>query len=281
MEMENIIYLLILSHGIHEYNNSRYNNDNDETIIHAKERKPTLRKSRIFMKPNVIIPENIEFIQKITYTPFGLYNILSPDDKISIYNNSLNLINKEIVIGEPLTELIKNEITFETIESKLAKPENPEYILEDLKLLISNRNSICQSFIYNKSSPDNKALKDKSFSSDDNDDEINDDENENKEMNGIYVIYQKEGPLNIGDNILSQTTNITTQMLLELMNNYGYKNIIIIDYSCEICTSIFGMKPEDSHVEDLRTKINLGKIGRGGKKSKRKYKNRHNKTFKI
>ncbi len=125
--MDKIIYLLILSHGIHEYKTSQTNEENDEKI-YAKENKHVFRKTRLFKSQNVIIPDTIDYIQKITYTPFGLYNIMSSDDKDKIYKNIISLIDGEIKIGESLTELVKNEITFETIESKLSKSGNPEYI---------------------------------------------------------------------------------------------------------------------------------------------------------
>jgi hypothetical protein len=254
---DNIIYLLILSHGLHEYNTIPYNNDSKNEIIYAKKKFPTERPTRLFNRPNVVIPDDIEYIQKITYTPFGLYNILSDNDKRDIYDRISSLVNNELIIGELLTDLVKNEVIFETIESKLVKPENPEYILNDLKLLMENRDNICQEYIYEKSINSNVSLKNKSFSTDTDD--------EDEEYNGIYVIRQEGGPLKVGDNILQDIININTQELLELISRHGYKKVIIIDYSCDVCTSIFGIKPDDTHINELKTQIIERKIGRGGK----------------
>lgn len=262
---DSIIYLLILAHGLHEYNNKPYTSNLDEPVIYAKTTRPTLIKTRLFQIPNVIIPSGIEYIQKITYTPFGLYNIMSFNDKKNIYNNTLDLVKTKIIVGKPLTELVKNEITFETIETKLAKSENPEYIVEDLRLLMKNRDSICQEYIYDKSINKNVPFKNKSFSSS-NTEEDDDDENEYTK-NGIYVMRQEGGPLKVGDNILQD--DINTQQLLEKLSSYGYKNVIILDYSCDVCSTSLGMKPDDIHVDKLKQQILEGKIGRGGK-TKRK-----------
>lgn len=278
---DSIIYLTILAHGLHEYNNKPYTSEFEEKVIYAKTKRPTLIKTRLFHRPPVIIPDGIEYIQKITYTPFGLYNILSSNDKNNIYNDILTLVSDEIILGEPLTELVKNEITFETIESKLVKSENPEYIIEDLKLLMKNRDSICQEYIYDKSIDKKVPLKNKSFSSilNNDDDEDYEDENEHEdEKSGIYVMRQEGGSLKVGDNILQEISDIDTQELLELVNRYGYKKVIILDYSCDVCTTMLGMKPDDSHIDELKTQISQGKIGRGGK-TKRKTKKKVNKKY--
>lgn len=191
-------------------------------------------------------------------------------------------MSDEIIIGDPLTELVKNEVVFETIEAKLVNPLNPEYILEDLRILMQNRDSICQEYIYDKSIEKNIPLKNKFFSKEDVDADDDEDEIEDEDAKrGIYVMRQEGGPLHSGDNILSDITDITTQGLLEIISGYGYKKIIIIDYSCDICTTMFGSKPDDAHIEELKTQINQKKIGRGGKKTKRKNnKKRNKKTFK-
>ena len=275
MISDNIIYLAILTHGLYEYSDKPYNNEPDEQIIYAKQKRPTAIKKRLFKQANVIIPNDIEYIQKITYTPFGLYNILSPNDKEKIYNHILSLVSDELIIGEALTELVKNEVTFETIETKLTNQQNPEYILEDLKLLMKNRDNICQEYIYDKSI-DKRILLNKSFSVISNDDDEDEDEDKNSKK-GIYVMRQEGGPLKVGDNILQEVSEINTQELLEIISRYGYNKVIIIDYSCDICTTMFGIKPDDNHIDQLKTQISEGKIGRGGKQ-KKKTENRKKKT---
>lgn len=276
---DRIIYLTILAHGLYEYNTRPYTNGVEEEIIYAKTKYTTSLKQRLFRRPNVIIPDSIEYIQKITYTPFGLYNILSPNDKEHIYNHILNIVNNEIIVGEPLTELVKNAVTFETIESKLANPENPEYILEDLKLLMKNRDNICQEYIYDKSI-DKRFLLNKSFSVISNDDDEDEDEDKNSKK-GIYVMRQEGGPLKVGDNILQEVSEINTQELLEIISRYGYNKVIIIDYSCDICTTMFGIKPDDNHIDELKTQISEGKIGRGGKTKKENRKKKTKYTRKL
>ena len=279
--MDNIIYIVILAHGIHEYNRQKYDGETDDTMIYAKQKRPSPFKTRLYKSPNVIIPDNITYIQKITYTPFGLYNIMSSNDSNKIYNELLQLLSRDFIIGEPLTKIITDDIVFESIESKLSKPENPEHILEDLRLLMENKDDLCQEYIYDKTGTNNIPLKNKSFSMESYEEENEDSEIEEKR--GIYVMQQQGGPLSIGNNILERLGSITTQELLEKLSEYGYNKIVIIDYSCEICTTTFGMKPEDSHINSVREEIKLGKIGRGGKRKltvSNKKSKIHNKTKK-
>lgn len=278
----NVIYLTILSHGLYEYDTRPYKNDDNQEKIYAKTKYVTPFKQRLFRHPNVIIPESIEYIQKITYTPFGLYNILSPNDTEHIYKRISTILNDDMILGEPFSELVKNEVTFETIESKLARPENPEYIVEDLKLLLKNRDNICQEYLYVKTAADNKPLLNKTFSMTSAEDDEDDEDEYTEAKCGIYVMVQKGGTLNAGDNILADVGTLTTQELLETVSRHGYTTVVIMDYSCDVCTTMFGMKPDDKHMEHMKTQILEGKIGRGGKAKKpthtRKRKTKKRKT---
>lgn len=46
--MDNIIYLVILAHGLHEYKNTPFNGETDNEIIYAKQKRPSPIKTRLF-----------------------------------------------------------------------------------------------------------------------------------------------------------------------------------------------------------------------------------------
>ena len=241
---------------------------------------------------NVIIPDSIKNIQKITYSPFGASNYMDHDDDKNILKNLKSYIPKlymnDAAYGNELLDQIKN----------MPLLSSPEYILNTNKktddisgskyragLQEIKRNGIYQGVIYNKEN--NIPLINKNYSTDPKD-----------EFQNIYVVFQKGGKFEVGQSILKSIDyenylvhvklygedeydleTIDTQLLLELSAVNGYKTVVIIDYSCDVCSYYDGKPVQRNKVMEIRQTINENKLGRG-KKPKRKVKSQKNKKIK-
>jgi len=260
MEDDSIIYLLILTHGSYEYK-ARAN----KTNINSKEDKQG-NVIPLIQPNNVVFPENVSFFQKITYTPFGLYNIMNGNDDITAHEmitHDLMPYLRQKITGIELTDKIKNEVVFESIETKLARSSGDESMVNDLRQLLENRDKICQTYSYDKTQDSNIPLLNKRFDSFD-EDEI---EEGLESYHGIFIAHQENGGFETGQRSLYKPDKtITTQELVNMLSKKGYKRIILIDFSCDICKSFHGAEPNEEHLNYMNTQI-PHMIGRG-KKSK-------------
>ena len=273
MEKDSIIYVLILSHGSYEYkeeigeNNILSKEDEEGNVIPL-------------IQPNIVVfPENVSFFQKITYTPFGLSNILSSyDDSVihSAVTEDLMPYLTEKITGDVLTDKIKNAVLLESIETQLAKPNIDESLISDLRKLLQNRDKMYQSYEYDKYQVSNIPLLNKRF------DSFDEDEVEEGDEFGIFIAYQENGKLKTGLSFLNKPKqSITTQSLVNMLSiKGGYKRIILIDFSCDNCKSIYGTEPNQEHINHMSSQIpHMFVIG---KKSKTKrLRKRSNKSRKM
>ena len=266
---DSIIYFLIICHGTYIFNDG-----NPEYVK---------------------IPQNMNYVNKITYTPFGYKNILpnAVDVKetiISICNDTCPTNN--FIPPDVLIPLLKNDV--ELLEEQ-RKNYNIRQQFKDLhntepecnfkmrccyKMLFNKSNLCYQNVIYSNTQPKNNIpIIQKTFQILSTD--------ENKDLN-IYVVYQNNGKLNQGDTILNSriyrsfltykdlydTGTITTQQLLELAKFYMYENVVIIDYSCDTCKENNGDIVSRDLVMSIRELISSNQIGRGYRKRRKTKKNR-------
>ena len=167
------------------------------------------------------------------------------------------------------------------------------------KSLIKNEDSLYQSYIYDVVTNKNTPLIQKNYSIYETDtSNMNiyiafavggelDMEKGNKMLGNIYTpknyyeqyllsFLDEEDELN--SNMLTQ---INTQTLLELSEYYGYKKVVIIDYSCDVCINPTTLnKISKDKVVCLRNDIKDCFIGRGRIKTTNKKNKRPNRTSK-
>jgi len=273
-ENDNIVYFLILSHG----------------SVDFKDNVPVY----------IDIPKNIDYFNKITYAPFGFTNYGTNDtlmlksitEKIkTLYEQSNTPIveNKLIDVLQQVDCVLKMQKEY--IEKSKTYPNRDEHIkgICGRKMILEREDILYQSVLYTKSIENNKPIIQKSFS-------ISEDDSE--EMN-IYVIFAKgeNGFLYEGDEVLNsqlfrdylstifydddnevlENQNIiSTEGLLEFAEFCNYKNVVFIDYSCDVCINYSGEKVPRNEVMNIRNeKITTNLVGRGGihkklKKSKKR-----------
>lgn len=236
---------------------------------------------------NVIVPDSIENIQKITYSPFGAANFMDHKDDENVLKNLKSYIPKlymnDAAYGNELLDQIKNLPLLTSPEYRLNNFPKTDDIpgskyragLQEIK-----RNGIYQGVIYNKEN--NVPIINKGYSTDPND-----------EFQNISVVFQKGGKFDVGQTILKSDDYetylvqkgytqdeydieaINTQLLLELSAFNGYKTVVIIDYSCDICNYYNGNPVQRNKVMEIRKTIDTNKLGRGGKKTRKKNQNKN------
>ena len=251
----------------------------------------------------VTIPPSIKNIQKITYSPLGSYNYMDHKDDETVLNTLKKFIpplyNNDSAYGNDLLDHINNMTLLSTPENRLNNfPKTDDKTgtnyragLQEIK-----KNGIYQSVIYNK---ENKIpFMNKDYSVDIQD-----------PIQNIYVVFQKGGEFKVGDSILRSNVyedyvknvqgydeeedsdykydvemldSISTEVLLELSSIYGYKTVVIIDYSCNICRYYDNKPVSRDHVIKIRQSVNENKLGRGKKKvNKSKRKSKKSKKTKV
>jgi len=148
------------------------------------------------------------------------------------------------------------------------------------KMIVNRENQLYQSAVYSKTI--DIPFINKSFSITRYD---------SKEMN-IYVVFAKgqSGILQEGDTVLNSElfrdylsivsddeevlrlqNQTSTEELLEFADFCNYKNVVIIDYSCDVCLKENGEKiPRDEVMKLRREKIDTKLVGRGSQKHAKK-----------
>lgn len=245
----------------------------------------------------ITIPSNIRYVNKITYTPFGNYNLLPNSIKlekrvIDICDDKCQ--NYDLPSSDDLIQSLKEKVPLLEEQKKLfnMKQQNKnQYGIETecdftkrcyYKMLFNKEDKIFQSVIYSSNNVENNIpIIQKTFKILPEDDP--------KFKFNIYVVYQKNGMLSIGDTILSSevyknflskkrtfstflnyqaydTETITTQQLLEFAEYCNYNNVFIIDYSCSVCKDENGYAFSRDKVMDMDKLITLKQIGKGNNK---------------
>jgi len=262
-ENDSIVYFLILSHG---------------SVIFRNDTEPDY----------INMPKNIEYLNKITYAPFGFFNYETNDTLI------LNAITEKIKTSysENNTPIVENKLIegLQNVDCVLQmqkkdfekNKDNTKYRC-GLKMLIERENQLYQSVVYYKPLENNVPIINKSFS-------ISKDDA--KDMN-IFVVFEKgkDGFLYEGGTVLNSEAykdfistsvddeseieglqnSITTEELLEFADFCNYKNVVIIDYSCDGCRKYNGEKvPRNEVIKIRREKIDQKLVGRGSQKNIRK-----------
>ena len=270
-----IVYFVVLSHG--EVNYTK-NVNNEFKPIHVK------------------IPDKISLFNKITYAPLGIYNVMQDQQNEIIFEKLKdeipNLNFKTEGYGEMLANKLKNEYS-QLIEDPIEglKDETNPQSRAYFHILNNNKDQFYQSVTYDKNKNNNIPINQKRFSLSRSVENV-------IEFEDIVVVFQKGGTLKTGDKILrdntifknymihlwkEQITNnidknnkyiytpeITTDELLQIAVEYGYENVVIIDYSCDFCRNVvdpFSRIPRDKIIK-WREEVKNKKFGRGGKKRK-------------
>lgn len=260
-----IIYFVVLCHG--QVNFTKDKNDNYEPI-------------------QIKIPPKISFFNKITFAPFGIYNMMHDEDNEIIFNTlktEIPKLNPEERYGDSLVDKLKNEYSY-----LLDHPEEELKIETDPRsrvyfhMLNNNKDQFYQSVIYDTNKNSIPIIQ-KQFSLDDKVD--------NNGFADILVVFQKGGSLKTGDKILNNnnifkkymvnlptnnidkdgnyiyTPEITTDELLNIAVEYGYKKVVIIDYSCDSCENIVNpaTKITRDKIRKWREDVKKRVFARGGK----------------
>jgi hypothetical protein len=275
-----IVYFLIQSHGkiyykllIDTFTTKEFEKYPYKQYIHKKNittDRDGEEEIRIYgEKPKLVdVPDKIKLFNKITYAPYGLINVCAPKDDKIILNNFIDrmpsLYEHNKRFGNNIIDELTNIWSPDYAESALSEKGDPDKIRVSLHLLKRNKKQIYQSFVYDEN--DKKPIFEKIFS-----------EDKNRNTFKIYVVFQEGGNLTVGEQILSEKfepylyedensddpeeegLSITTGCLLKLAADYGYSNVVMIDYSCEVCSGI----PRDK-VMQLREECRLGNVRRGG-----------------
>ena len=233
-------------------------------------------------KPETVtIPPRIKNIQKITYSPLGSYNYMDHKDDETVLNTLKKFIpqlyNNDSAYGNDLVDHINNMTLLSTPQNRLnAFPKTDDKTVTNYRATLHEikRNGIYQSVIYNKEN--NIPFMNKDYSVDSMD-----------PFQNIYVVFQKGGKFKVGDTILKSEVyddyvrhvydyevemfgSISTESLLDLSFIYGYKTVVIIDYSCNVCRYYDNKPVSRNEVIKIRESVNKKKLGRGGKNKSKK-----------
>lgn len=271
-----IIYFAILCHG--QVNITKTEND---------EYKPI----------NIKMPPKISFFNKITFTPFGIYNMMHDEDNKIIFNKlkkEIPKLNTEEGYGEILVDKLKNKYSHlldDPVEDLKIETDPRSRVY--FHMLNNNRDQFYQSVIYdNNTNKSSIPIIQKKFTLDKKVD--------NNGFEDILVVFEKGGSLNTGDKILNNnnifkdymihlwekkitnnidkdgnyiyTPEITTDELLNIAVEYGYEKVVIIDYSCDSCENVIDPHTKIPRNEIIKWREDVKKrlFARGGKYKKRK-----------
>ncbi len=220
-------------------------------------------KSHLVPPSFVVFPNTVVNYQKITFTPFNDYTIMNENEFEKISEQAYKVLKNVSIIGDDLVNLIKENIKLESFEDKLNKPGQSAMTKEDLQRLIIRKEELYNSYVYNKTDDSTHIpIINKTFTHDDG-------------FHGIFVVNNIGGPLHVGQDIFEEYDKMTTQDIINNMAQLGYTNIILIDYSCDICRQMFDIRPNKKYISNMIDQLKDKKLGRGlTNKSKNRSKNR-------
>lgn len=235
------------------------------------------------------IPPEFNYVNKITKNVrgsigLGFFDPETGENKLwsSILNELSNLITIENtehttppITGQPLLNKMTN-LHVVSVDHYLSKTYDvsqfypqPEKIYDKYQPLYSSIDTTTTSQYINKVySKDTNSIKD-------------------SEMD-IFVLYQENGPLHTGDTLLETIYNthhsrlrrssngiiaITLNDLFVFLSNKGYKNVVLIDFSCETCRDQLErtLPTNTTHVRRARRALKNVMGGRGRNRRRKQY----------
>lgn len=296
-ELLPIIYFLINTHG-----GVKTASEHDEYVkTHGFDLKkmPTydygkraLETVRLPVKQN---NRQIDHIQKITFSEFNTCNLMDhlDDEKLLTIGEHLkdyNNTHEKPLIGEELKRFFQEN--YETVyDKKYLILTNHFYDIRNpfLKKFEKTKPYRYNNFMY---SSDTRTAKKKKAVLYNKEYTLNNDKHSNPSMN-VHVLYQHgglPGGFETGDTLLDKSSEdgsyIDTSTLLELACRYGYKTVVIIDYTCDTIEDDLHIDPDEvtrirndmsNGYDTIGKRVKKGTIGRGGrkksikKKSNKKY----------
>jgi hypothetical protein len=225
------------------------------------------------------IPKELTFVNKITQAPLGIYNVGNEQTDMKIKNELSEHVEdyyNNRIFGNKLANEIGNLQS--ALEAKVQHTQNINKISPNMSKLDNAKLELYRHMGRQFHSVDNKQTNefiDKQYSIDHKSDGA---------YRNIYVLFQQGGDLHKNDKILEsiydrkilRSTGIygtTLSKLLDFSLSKGYKNVIIIDLSCESCYNIDTGKELDIQSRSIRQYRNESKrqkLWGGGKIKKRK-----------
>lgn len=249
-----IIYIGILTHG---------------ALLLENEYTPQINK----------IPTEIDYMNVISVAPKGIANIIFEKfTMINIKDILINVLSKSQPVGQPLANKIR-DIYYDNIGGEINYFKNNPKNKYHSELYAYNDDKMFTSTDSNESIEYVDKLFTKYYI-------------EREKEWDIYVLYQEGGQLKIGQELMlliHKYFNLTTRQydpneinlflsdVLKYLKDMGYKNIIIIDNSCQICRVLtsdydYHLDVDTRSVRNIRRRIQREKYIGGKSRNKKKSK---------
>jgi len=256
-----IIYLAITVHGsiYGEYNTEDYN-----------------------YAPQILeIPPEFDYVNKITKNPrgsVGFYFYESETGENKVYGALLNELSDLIaerpdnpIVGQQLLNSMHN-LQMVAVDHYMSKNRDASEIIPNPEIMYDKHQPLYSSI----DTTVTKEYINKVYSKDIN--SVMDTQMD------IYVLYQKGGPLHKGDKLLETIYNrhhsrlrrssrgiirITLNDILYFLYTLGYKNVVLIDFSCESCYDHKDQLLPTNTTHVRRARRSLKKYMGGKRRSKR------------
>lgn len=202
----NTIYLLSLTNGGCEYEDDSFD------------------------RKMITVPENIEYLNIITYAPHGCSNVETWKTTInkSIYflNNQKDYCDKT---GADLVNFLRtNEVLYENNLMNQPDSTSNAYLKSiasaDTFIYKNNPQYVYSQIEYDTENKIQVPLK-------------------RWKINGtisyilenLFVICENNGELRVGTRLLTENEDTDTERILQLLSDKNYTRVVIIDYSCDVC----------------------------------------------
>ena len=241
---DSVVYFLIMTHG------------NMKFDLNTK-------------KPDyAVIPTEMKRFSKVTFGVFSIPIGLNDKDKENIHKKIIEKIPNNVVDGKPLSDLLRTEFQdehFVIYDDAFKNADKPSVTA------IKNQpyfDKMFQSFVYTPEST--LPIIEKEYTTGSNDSEWFD----------VFVAFEKGGNFKVGQRVVNKThTNkqdtspngyTNTTELLKLAVQNGYKQVVMIDFSCDPCgpgltnpEDEAKYKVSDEDIQQMSQLISEGKLGRG------------------
>jgi len=249
-ENDSIVYFLILSHGAVRFNTN-------------------------YIPYYVDVPHKIDYFNKITYAPVGFSNYETNDPKmLESIKTKIKVLNGHENNPIVANKLIESLRQVDCVLEDQTKNMNETPYLNDRcgqKMLVDRSDLLYESVVHSKTIKNNSQIMNKTFSTDKNDD---------GETMNIYVVFANGGLLKTGDKVLNSKDYInylsitiedkkelleaqsrsSTKDLLDFAEFCDYKNVVMIDYSCNTCIDDNGERvPRNLVIQERKKKQFAGR----------------------
>lgn len=223
------VYLLILTHGNIEFDPST--------------NKPSY----------VEVPDAITRFSKVTFAPFAVKVALSTADQDDIRNRITDGLKEQPqLLRQDATALVNSmKVWFNDkpgINTFIGREEEgkSDFTGDFYSILRKYQNQTWQYFTQTKQTA--MPILEKEYYND---------ETKNQD-NLIYVVAQRRGKWEVGIPIFKGGKTTTTQLLNQVVEQGGYENVVMIDFSCDSCTA----KIPDDLMQSYKEQIEKGELGR-------------------